>query len=381
MNYYEQELENLKKNSCLRKIPDISYKEGKYIFSNGKRYINLSSNDYLGISTNKQLVSEFIKEKQNSNEFLFSAASARLLTGNSSIYSKLENNLAQLFNKESCLLYNTGYQCNLGVISALVGKGDLIISDKLNHASIIAGIKLSQAEFYRYKHLDYEQLETLLKKYRNKYKKAMIVSESVFSMDGDIADIKKLVELKNKYNCLLMIDEAHAFGVFGYNLCGICSQTNTLKDVDIITATLGKSLASFGAFCVADKKFTDFLINKSSSFIFSTAIPSINIMWTNWLIEKKFDFIKEKKIKLNILFNKFHEHIKDNGKTQIVPIILGSNEKAVFVANKLQEAGFYILALRPPTVPPNTARLRLSITADIELDELKNVFKIINEAL
>lgn len=381
MNYYEQELENLKKNSCLRKIPDISYKENKYIFSNGKRYINLSSNDYLGISTNKQLVSEFIKENKNSNEFLFSAASARLLTGNSSIYSKLENNLAQLFNKESCLLYNTGYQCNLGVISALVGKGDLIISDKLNHASIIAGIKLSQAEFYRYKHLDYEQLETLLKKYRNKYKKAMIVSESVFSMDGDIADIKKLVELKNKHNCLLMIDEAHAFGVFGDNLCGISSQTNTLKDVDIITATLGKSFASFGAFCVADKKYTDFLINKSSSFIFSTAIPSINIMWTNWLIEKKFDFIKEKKIKLNILFNKFHEHIKDNGKTQIVPIILGSNEKAVSVANKLQEAGFYILALRPPTVPPNTARLRLSITADIELDELKNVFKIINEAL
>ena len=287
MNFYEQELTKLKQEDCLRKISNISYKEDKYIIVNGKKYINLSSNDYLGLSTNKDIIQEFIETNRNNNEFLFSSASARLLTGTSSIYSKLENNLVKLFNKESCLLYNTGYQCNLGTISSLVQKGDVIFCDKLNHASIIAGMKLSQTDFYRYKHLDYQHLETLLQKHRTKYKKAVIISESVFSMDGDIADIKKLVELKNKYDCILIIDEAHAFGVFGKNLCGISETVNVSNDVDIITATLGKAFASVGAFCVANKTYIDYFVNKSGSFIFSTALAPVNVMWTNWLIENK----------------------------------------------------------------------------------------------
>ena len=381
MNFYEQELTKLKQEDCLRKISNISYKEDKYIIVNGKKYINLSSNDYLGLSTNKDIIQEFIETNKNNNEFLFSSASARLLTGTSSIYSKLENNLAKLFNKESCLLYNTGYQCNLGTISSLVQKGDVIFCDKLNHASIIAGMKLSQTDFYRYKHLDYQHLETLLQKHRTKYKKAVIISESVFSMDGDIADIKKLVELKNKYDCILIIDEAHAFGVFGKNLCGISETVNVSNDVDIITATLGKAFASVGAFCVANKTYIDYFVNKSGSFIFSTALTPVNVMWTNWLIENKINLIKEKKQKLNTLFKHIHEYIKDNGQTQIIPVIIGQNKQTVEISNKLQNEGFFVLPVRVPTVPPNTARLRLSLTADINFEEMKTFFKIIKEQL
>ncbi len=381
MNFYEQELTKLKQEDCLRKISNISYKEDKYIIVNGKKYINLSSNDYLGLSTNKDIIQEFIETNKNNNEFLFSSASARLLTGTSSIYSKLENNLAKLFNKEACLLYNTGYQCNLGTISSLVQKGDVIFCDKLNHASIIAGMKLSQTDFYRYKHLDYQHLETLLQKHRTKYKKAVIISESVFSMDGDIADIKKLVELKNKYDCILIIDEAHAFGVFGKNLCGISETVNVSNDVDIITATLGKAFASVGAFCVANKTYIDYFVNKSGSFIFSTALAPVNVMWTSWLIENKINLIKEKEQKLNTLFKHVHEYIKDNGQSQIIPVIIGQNKQTVEIANKLQDEGFFVLPVRVPTVPPNTARLRLSLTADITFEEMKTFFEIIKEQL
>ncbi|MDD3923019.1 MAG: pyridoxal phosphate-dependent aminotransferase family protein [Endomicrobiaceae bacterium] len=377
MNYYKQQIEDIKSNDCLRQIPKIEYKEDKYIVMNNKKYLNLSSNDYLGLSTNKSLVKEFLEANKDNNELLFSSASSRLLTGTSTVYSKLENNLAKLFKKEGCLLFNTGFQCNLGVISALVEKGDVIFSDKLNHASIIAGMKLSEADFYRYKHLDYDHLETLLKKYRSQYKQAIIISESVFSMDGDIADIKKLIELKNKYNCLIMIDEAHAFGIFGDNLCGICEEKNVLQDIDVLTATFGKSFASVGAFCVSNKTITDYLINKASSFIFSTALASVNVMWTNWLIENKFELLKSKKNKLNVLFNKVHKYLNDSGKSHIIPIILGDNKTTIQTTNLLQEAGYFVLPIRPPTVPPNTSRIRLSLTADITFEEVKNILDIV----
>jgi len=372
-DFYNQQINSLKDNGTLRKIPEISYKKDKYIFVNGKKYLNLSSNDYLSLSTDKTLVKEFLKENSENDEFLFSSASSRLLTGSSAVYSKLENNLASLFKKEACLLFNTGYQCNLGVISALFEKKDVIFSDKLNHASIVAGIKLSQADFYRYKHLDYRHLESLLKKYRSQYKQAVIISESVFSMDGDICDIKKLTELKNKYNCLIIIDEAHAFGVFGNNLCGICEKENISNEIDIITATFGKSFASAGAFCISNKTIIKYLVNKASSFIFSTALAPVNIMWTNWLLETKLQVLKKQQKKLNILFDKVHDYLKDNGKSQIIPVILGTSQATVSAAKSLQDQGYFVLPIRPPTVPPNTSRLRLSLTADITFEEIKNL--------
>ena len=381
MSFYDEEIKKLTEKNNFRYIRAIDEKYGKYLCSNGHEMLNFSSNDYLNLSTNKNLINEFLSKYQNSNEFIFSSASSRLLTGTSRIYSRLEENLAKLFNKEACLLFNTGYQCNLGVVSSLVNRDDVIFSDKLNHASIIDGMRLAPAEFYRYKHLDFENLEELLEKHRRHYKKAIIISESVFSMDGDTADIKKLVELKKKYDCYLMLDEAHAFGIFGNNLTGIADRENLLSEVDIITATLGKSFASIGAFCVSNKTIVDYLINKANSFIFSTALPSVNIMWTNFLIEENFDVVKKQSRKLNTLIKHAHEYIKDNGSTQIIPFIIGDNAKTGKVAEILQAKGYFVLPVRPPTVPVNTSRLRLSLTADITFEEFKNIIDTANEAI
>ena len=381
MSFYDDEIKKLVEKDSFRQVHNIEYKTGKYLSIDGKNMLNFSSNDYLNISTDRDLLNEFIEKYKNHEEFILSSTSSRLLTGTSSAYKKLEDNLAKIFNKEACLIFNTGYQCNLGVVSSLVNRDDVIFSDKLNHASIIDGMRLSSTQFFRYKHFDYNNLEELLIKHRNEYKKAIIISESVFSMDGDIADIKKLIELKKKYNCLLMIDEAHAFGIYGKNLAGIADRDNLLNDVDIITATLGKSFASMGAFCVSNRTIIDYLINKANSFIFSTAIPPVNIMWSNFLIEEKFNIVKQKAEKLNTLIKEAHNYIKDNGETQIVPVIIGENNKTVKIAEQLRAKGFYILPVRPPTVPVNTSRLRLSLTADITFDEFKTVIDTVKEVL
>ena len=251
-----EELERLKAENQLRKIPKVDSKSDGKIVLNGKEYINFASNDYLGISTKTDLREEFLSK----NHSLLSSASARLLTGSSPEYSELETTVAKIFNKDNALIFNTGYQANLGVISSLAGKGDVVFSDKLNHASIIDGMRLAEGEFFRYKHLDYDNLEKILLAKREQYKRAIIVSESVFSMDGDVADIDRLVELKKKYNCLLMIDEAHAFCAYGKNLAGLSEG----KDVDIITATFGKAVGSFGAFCVSDKPVIEYLTNTAN---------------------------------------------------------------------------------------------------------------------
>lgn len=381
MSFYNEEIKKLKEKDNFRYIHNIEEKNEKFLSINGSNMLNFSSNDYLNLSTDRILIKEFLNKYKEDNEFIFSSTSSRLLTGTSKSYKKLEENIAKLFKKERCLLFNTGYQCNLGVVSSLVNRDDIIFSDKLNHASIIDGMKLAPCEFYRYKHLDYENLEELLEKHRKDYKKAIIISESVFSMDGDIADIKKLVELKKKYNCMLMIDEAHAFGIYGKNLAGISDKEDILSEVDIMTATLGKSFASMGAFCVSNNEIIDYLINKANSFIFSTALAPINIMWSNFLIEEKFNIVKEKSKKLNALINEAHNYINDNGKTQIIPIIIGDNNKTVKIAEILQNQGYYILPVRPPTVPVNTSRLRLSLTADITIEEFKKVINIVREAL
>lgn len=378
MNFYENEINKLKENDNFRYIHNIDSKMEKYININGHYMLNFSSNDYLNVSTNKTLINEFLLSYKEKEEFIFSSASSRLLTGTSAVYNKLEKNLAKIFNKEACLLFNSGYQCNLGVVSSLVNRDDVIFSDKLNHASIIDGMKLSGAKFYRWKHLDYDNLEELLKKHRNEYKKAIIISESVFSMDGDIADISKLIDLKNNYNCILMVDEAHAFGIYGKNLAGAY---DGISDIDIITATLGKSFGSMGAFCVSNSSIINYLINKANSFIFSTALPSVNVMWTNFLIEEKFPFIKQQAQKLNKLIIEANNYAKTNGKTQIIPVIIGENEKTVKIAEYLQKKGYYVLPVRPPTVPKGSSRLRLSLTADITFNEFKMLIDSVREVL
>ncbi len=371
------ELNRLEENGQFRKIPRISTKSDGKVVIDGKEYVNFASNDYLGISTKIDLIHEFL-DSHKGNMPLFSSASARLLSGTSEEFAELENTITKLFNKDSALIFNTGYQCNLGVISALISKGDVVFSDKLNHASIIDGMRLSEGEFIRYKHFDYEGLERLLQVKRDKYKRALIVSESVFSMDGDIADIDKLIELKNKYNCLLMIDEAHAFCACGNGLTGITEG----KDVDIITATFGKSVGSFGAFCVSNKAIINYLINKSRSFIFSTSIPPINIAWSNWLLTQKRDYMLSRKMLLDKVSADVHKMLAERGimtpsDSQIIPVVIGDNEATLKISEKLKAMGYYIPAIRPPTVPIGTARLRISLTSDTDIKDIKRILDTI----
>ncbi len=370
----KQELEALRSKGQLRQIPDIQAKSDGKIVVAGKEYINYASNDYLGISTKDDLRKEFLKQ----NDSLLSTASARLLTGSSPEYKHLEATIANIFNKEAALIFNTGYQCNLGVISALIGRGDVVFSDKLNHASIIDGMQLAQGDFFRYRHFDYDNLEKLLESKRGQYRRALIVSESVFSMDGDIADIDKLIELKKKYNCLLMIDEAHAFCAAGETLAGISGG----KDIDIITATFGKAVGSFGAFCVSSEDIISYLINKARSFIFSTSIPPLNIAWSNWILNNKRDYLLSQKQKLQTLTGNVHKllgsrDIKTPSESQIIPIIIGSNEETLKLSEKLRAEGYYIPAIRPPTVPEGTSRLRISLTADCKLEDFERLLDII----
>ena len=200
---YNKELQELKDNFCNRKLISLK-KSGKYIFEDNKKYLNLSSNDYLGIAEDRKILKNFLKIA----DFSMGSASSRLLTGSSYVYAKLECLLAALYRKDKALIFNSGYHANTGIMSALLSKRDVVFCDKLNHASILDGIKLSEAKMFRYKHLDYEHLEELLQKNRNEYDTAIIVTESLFSMDGDIADLNKLVEIKKKYNAILVVDEA-----------------------------------------------------------------------------------------------------------------------------------------------------------------------------
>lgn len=369
--FYRNEVERLRSDFCFRELKPVK-KSGNFIFLDGKKYLNLNSNDYLSMAGDEKIRRDFLAQFDGA----LGSTSSRLLCGNDGVYSELEALLAGLFGK-SALIFNSGYHANIGVVSGLMTKGDVIFSDKLNHASIIDGIKLSGAEFFRYKHLDYEHLRTLLQKHRGAYKKALIVTESLFSMDGDVCNFEKLVELKKEFDCLLMVDEAHAFGCFGPNGLGICEG---VEGIDIVTATFGKAVGSVGAFCIADECIIEYLQNKSRSLIFSTALPEINIAFSKYVIENIFPNISDRRANLFETSKQFNEKLKHSYHlspityhSYIIPIILGENQKAIQASQKLMEMGFYLLPIRHPTVPLNTARLRVSLTSSIKFEQLEPI--------
>lgn len=370
---YKNILEELKKHSHFRDLKNFEGKDEKYIYFKGKKLLNLSSNNYLNFADNKQITEEFLDAV--GTEYSLGSASARLLTGTLPVYGELENLLSDLYGKEAALLYNSGYHANVGISSALNQKGDVIFSDKLNHASIIDGMKLSDGKFFRFPHNNMEALEKLLIRERENYKNAFIITESVFSMDGDIEDLKKIIELKKKYNCNLIIDEAHAFGVFGEKGLGVAEELGIINDVDLIVGTFGKAVGSMGAFVVGSKTLIDFLINKSRSFIFSTALPPINIAFTKWIIENKFPLVKEKRKRMLSIAKKF------GSDSHIIPVVVGENKDTVDLCEVLFHNGYFTLPIRPPTVPVGTSRLRLSLTCEIEEQELDLLMEKINEKL
>ena len=261
MDVFKQQLEKLSTQNQYRSIPDLVH-QGRYIMRENRKMLNMSSNDYLGLASNENLRQSFLQQ-YGDNFPAFTSSSSRLLTGNFPVYTDLEQLIAQCFQRESALLFNSGYHANLGILPALTTTKSLILADKLVHASMIDGIRLSQCEFFRYRHNDYEHLKSLLEKNARKFDRTFIVTESVFSMDGDVVDLNYLVQLKKQFpNTYLYVDEAHAIGVYGKNGLGIAERANVIADIDLLVGTFGKALASMGAYVVCDQILKECLINR-----------------------------------------------------------------------------------------------------------------------
>ena len=374
MDAFKQQLEQLSAQNQYRSIPDLVH-QGRYIMRENCKMLNMSSNDYLGLASNENLRQSFLQQ-YGDNFPSFTSSSSRLLTGNFPVYTDLEQLIAQRFQRESVLLFNSGYHANLGILPALTTTKSLILADKLVHASMIDGIRLSQCEFFRYRHNDYEHLKNLLEKNAGKFDRTFIVTESVFSMDGDVVDLNYLVQLKKQFpNTYLYVDEAHAIGVYGKNGLGIAERANVIDDIDLLVGTFGKALASMGAYVVCDQILKECLINQMRPLIFSTALPPFNVAWTHFIFERLPQLSKERMHleQLSAFLRQEVEHRTQimPSQTCIVPYILGENEATLAKAKVLQEQGYYCLPIRPPTVPKGTSRIRLSLTADMTMDEVK----------
>ena len=377
MKDYTLILKQLNEAGNLRSLPDIVH-TGNRIERDGQVMLNLSSNDYLGLASRTDLREAFFEEWKE-KDYPLSSSSSRLLTGNFTVYTELEQLMAERFNREAALLFNSGYHANTGILPALADKQTLILADKLVHASIIDGILLSGAPFQRYRHNDYNQLETLLKKNAGQYEQLFIVTESIFSMDGDVADLRRLVELKKSYpNVCLYVDEAHAIGVRGKNGLGIAEEQDCIREIDLLVGTFGKALASMGAYVVCSRTIREYLVNCMRPLIFSTALPPAQIAWTRFIFERlpEFSSLREE---LTLTSHLLSDALEGKGgeisESHIIPYIIGENNDCISKAEELQRKGFYCLPVRPPTVPKGTARIRFSLTADITTAQLTQLIK------
>ena len=373
---YIKKLNTIKEAGNYRILRNVE-NNGFLIHVDGKEMLNLSSNDYLGLSSNPRLAEEFRRET-DTMALGYSAVSSRLLSGNHQYYKMLEDDLSDLYGKESALVFNSGYHANIGILPALSRKGDLVIADKLVHASIIDGLRLCEAQMLRYRHLDYEHLRSLLLQHREEYANVFIVTESVFSMDGDVADLQQLCEIKKEFDAFLYVDEAHAVGVRGTNGLGCCEEQACIEDIDFIVGTFGKAFASMGAFVACDGLFRDYLINTQRSLIFTTALPPVNVAWTRFILNRMPDFY-DLRMKPNDVSRRLREVLErrgfeTRGASHIVPMICGSNEDCVEMANLLQDNGFFALPVRYPTVPKNEARIRFSLNASIGMEDYDCLF-------
>ena len=373
---FEKELAVLREKSNLRTLPLIEH-DGHYVVSSGRRMLNLSSNDYLGLACDEKLRSQFLKGI-SCEEALLSASSSRLLTGNFPAYAQLEELLADMFGKEAALVFGSGYHMNTGILPAISDSQTLILADKLVHASLIDGIRLSAARCIRFRHQDYAQLETLMQKHHLIYPRIIIVTESIFSMDGDIAQLQKLVALKKLYpGTMLYVDEAHGIGVRGQKGLGIAEEQECIHNIDFLCGTFGKALASVGAYIVCSRVVRDYLVNKMRTFIFTTALPPLNIAWTHFVMERVPEMNERRRqvAKLSsCLRNALHTRgMPSTSESHIVPMIVGESHEAIAKAEQLQRDGLYVLPVRPPSVLEGTSRLRFSLTAGIMENELKQL--------
>jgi len=363
--FVDSELQQIKQNQLYRKLR-YGTVNGATIRIQGKNLINLCSNDYLGIPT----TSLKIKQMQSSS---------RLVSGNDESYLKLEKKLARHKAQQASLIYPTGYMANLGSIPAIAKKGDLILSDELNHASIIESCKLSDAKISIYKHNDMQDLRSKLKQ---KSKNKFVVTEGIFSMDGDFSNLKEITEIAQKTNSITILDDAHGDFVVGKDGKGTGNYYRVSKKIDLYISSLSKGLGSFGGYVASHQNVIDLCVNKSKSFIYTSALPSVLIEYSI----RRFESNREKQRK------KLQENIKllsaglreigytINSQTHIIPIIIGDEKTAMDFGRYLFQNGVYAQPIRYPTVPKDQARIRLSVTAWLSKIDIKNSLDVFEQA-
>lgn len=367
----EKALEDRRQHGLLRGLRTAEHLGRGRIRVDGREYVDLSSNDYLGLASHPGVI--LAAEKSSSP--VFGSGASRLMTGTGALHASLEEKIAVFKGKEAALVFNSGYQANVGVISALMTREDVVFSDRLNHASIIDGIKLSGAKLVRFRHNDATHLEELLIKERGAHKNAMIITETVFSMDGDIAPVKAIAALKDRYECVLMVDEAHATGVFGATGAGLLEDLGISDGVDIAMGTFSKAFGSFGAYVAVSNDMRDYLINTCRSFIYSTALPHFVIAANMAALDV---VKKEQHRRISLLENAeflrgslSQKGFNVKGKSQIIPVIIGDNHRTVKLSDALRDKGYWTTPVRPPTVPEGESRLRISLSYEHSRDVLE----------
>ena len=380
---YAAELGRLEATGSLRALPQAESR-GRWISRDGRRMLNLSSNDYLGLASERSLAEEFADRLHSTSSgggwLPLSSSSSRLLTGNHEAYGALEERLAAMYGRESALVLSSGYHMNSGVLPALCDRKTLILADKLVHASLIDGIRLCEGRCVRFRHQDYAQVESILEKEAGAYERIFIVTESIFSMDGDLAPLQRLVEIKRRWpSVMLYVDEAHAVGVRGANGLGLAEECGCIGDIDLLCGTFGKALASVGAYVVCDRVIKEYLVNKMRTLIFTTALPPVNVAWSLFIMERLQRFGGRRE-HLDRISSMLREAFALRGMqmpsgSHIIPMIIGSSADAVLRAEDMQRHGFYVLPIRPPTVPEGTSRLRFSLTAALKEEDIAKLIE------
>ena len=376
-SYVNKKLKEISRNNQLRKIHDVQRKPKNQIDINGKNAISFSCNDYLSLSLNRSVIKA---AEVATKKFGVGAGASRLVTGNNYLYSLLENKIKKLKKTSACCVFGSGFLANIGVISSLMNKKDLILIDELSHASTFLGSKLSGARVIQFKHNNVEDLEKQLYKFRNKYNKCLILTEGVFSMDGDISPQDDISVLKKKYSASFMLDDAHGIGVIGDGT-GSNSLFKKKPDIDIYLGTLSKAVGSYGGFICGKKNLINFIINRCRSQIYTTGLPpsvlaasikSLEIIKSNKKLIKK-------PLENAIFFSKIVNLEKPV--SPIVPIVLGDENKALNLSRYLNRYGYIVGAIRPPTVPKGTSRLRVAFNSSHTKLQIKNLANLIKNKL
>ena len=380
-DFLKDELIELKQQDLLRTPVCIDSACGTIIRIGNAEKVLFCSNNYLNLANNPQIIAA---AKNAMEKFGLGSAASRLISGSIRPHIELEKKLAEMFNKQAALVFPTGYMTNLAVLQTIPQKGDLLLLDKLDHASIIDAAKGSGADFRTYHRTQFDRIENFLAS--DKYNRKFIVTETVFSMDGDFAELQKLVELKKKYNAYLIIDEAHAFGCMGDSGAGLAEELGLLDEIDIVIATLSKSAGCMDGFAIGDKCVIDYLINKARPFIYTTApLPanSAAAICAIEIIKNAKDKRKRLKQNADYLREKLKTFGLDTGTStsHIIPAIIGDNKKTLELSEKLFEKGFMVVAIRPPTVAPGSARLRISVQCDHTKEQMDSLCKALVEII